>query len=1458
MRLNHPRTGIFFLPAALAGILLGVVLPSSHMRMIQAEPSSSSSTRASSGSSEAAAVVSSSGDFQILPAAGEEQQDSANVNQNNDIHNDNHSYYYDHGRALTEWVRNTPGGYLHPSVELRRAAASRVAAAASSSSTSSSSSSTSPAPHYYSVFATHSIAVGEVLMRIPRTMVLDPGMPQIGDRVIATFADPPEDDSTDEEEETPQPQPGGDYPGRVTNIHSDGTYDVLCDTDDEPETHIESDQVRHEESPVNCATVRLLANALRQSGDAATNTTNSTASSASSLPYEPYAQYLRSLPKGQLPVAWSSHGQSLLRQLLGTKGDRDDDENDDDDDENAALPPDGWEGWLKHDYYPRCLGRRAMPRQPLQPDIDDLYWDEIAYLLVTQRSWDELLIPVFDMLSHRNGKWLNTDNVPLRLDDDDDDDDNNNDDKDNRDVVVFARRDIAAGEELYTSYNMCRDCDGRARHYGTPEILRDYGFVEDYPRRFVFAEHDVSFDVDLIYDPTTGFPTDRVSVEWTDSIPNGPSLDFLRDQHQRLLDWHRDVVSNNADDPKKPTLRSTVPQHEWEVIVQYAEALITAVGAAVSSVEDGSDGTDACVFGSPTCSQRLYPLLRPSGEESWTHFRPVTCDWHKEFSYDKWENVAEFKTPYQEMAFDINPTMDNDMCFDLDSVVQMCASYRPHYHEMFVHYPARFVPDVKRIIFIGGGDSMLLHEALKYPSLELVVGLELDQAVVRNSFRFFGTQPHWDNEKVEWWFGDATKSLLVLPKEYFGSFDLVLVDLSETVMALSVTDKLDVMEALKLLVHPTGGILVQNEYDHFLEQSRLFRDALTIHYYGVPVVCSQSLVLASNGVDFLRGPVKHHEIDTLFPLLKEDDVRYEIIRDYQRNATNGRQLDDASCPSTTTSEGASSPISQVRSPGVVMIIEAEQVAVDLEKTEALQKLLESAFRQSGLTPVTSMVSSSTMTKKTSIGGDLRTLTFLLEEGYAVARAFPKHAYLALDVHLWSRQDRHDATRRALRDVVGSHATATSAFRIVAGGMFGTEGWSVDAAKLGPPLEDDACSSGTSKHSGGAKQAAKTPAAKATKEGLEERALKESLDILRVGRVSVAVLCGSHVKECQSVKWLKAQDSKAKNVIPIVACKSLETLGSDPNPEENDRMAKCEAEIVNLLQQSTTDTKIRVIVVDASATYPLARIVTRILKTEDHKKAFVAKDLFVQATVTDVADWRKSFVDTFRKGLFGDDPVYRAEVHFNGTVAGVDDFRVAVASSGSRFFPKQVSQFVERMEQSTGLTAIIESIRAGNFQYEADFVAEGSFSHDSYDLTDQRKQWKEQLPIGLQTVFQMERLVGEDELSCQRLKNALTKSVSLIGSHDRATMVELEQGRVGDGCVVSQLWSDGNVVLLWDGRNHVDINLFTLGGESVSEKFQEHFLARVASLKTMLRDQFPRGIGRVVNYPRPKGDPHWMT
>lgn len=174
--------------------------------------------------------------------------------------------------------------------------------------------------------------------------------------------------------------------------------------------------------------------------------------------YAPYMEYLLSQPHGQLPSTWSEAGQDVLLRLTGARGanvmdDDDDDENNDRirvDENPPLIPPFGAISWLDDEWRSECQGG------------NDLL-DQQAFLLVIQRGWDDLMIPLYDLLSHRNGPWHNTATAQSVHDTTTDA------------IRVVASRHIRAGEELYGSYTECSDCGGRVNTYGTPEILRDYG-----------------------------------------------------------------------------------------------------------------------------------------------------------------------------------------------------------------------------------------------------------------------------------------------------------------------------------------------------------------------------------------------------------------------------------------------------------------------------------------------------------------------------------------------------------------------------------------------------------------------------------------------------------------------------------------------------------------------------------------------------------------------------------------------------------------------------------------------------------------------------------------------------------------------------------------------------------------------------------------------------------------------
>jgi hypothetical protein len=101
--------------------------------------------------------------------------------------------------------------------------------------------------------------------------------------------------------------------------------------------------------------------------------------------YAPYVNYLLDTqPPGSMPSSWSEAGKALFKSVLGGYGDY-----------PIKLPlQDDPFPWVQ-EWHTNCDGSD----DPLE---------EYAALLVVQRSWDDIMIPVMDMLSHRNGYWLNS------------------------------------------------------------------------------------------------------------------------------------------------------------------------------------------------------------------------------------------------------------------------------------------------------------------------------------------------------------------------------------------------------------------------------------------------------------------------------------------------------------------------------------------------------------------------------------------------------------------------------------------------------------------------------------------------------------------------------------------------------------------------------------------------------------------------------------------------------------------------------------------------------------------------------------------------------------------------------------------------------------------------------------------------------------------------------------------
>lgn len=362
----------------------------------------------------------------------------------------------------------------------------------------------------FGMFAKHDIVSKEVLLDIPPSCLFTSGPPLVGDRVIVNF-----DES-------------GEWSGaEVIGVNSArNKFHVLYDDGYEEKRVPATLLYKEDQQEAICGTIHNLIEEMKL-GDQSE--------------FAPYVNYLLDLKPGQIPSAWSQAGQDLLNGILRTD-----------------LPPEEATGWSMSEM---C-------------GVSDDPFDQNAAFIQVWRSWDDVLIPVFDFMSHRNGHYLNTENDNVLW---------------SKPVLVRASRDIAAGEELYTSYNFCPDCGARAEYYGTAEIFRDYGFVEEFPQRWFFPKHDIAFSLE----EEAGYGGLR--VDWLQPKPSGRGIAFMERQIQRLKEiLAADLTSLDLD----------IPNEELDVIEQYCDALIVALSHAIDSLGnlEQSQGPNCSANSSETCN----------------------------------------------------------------------------------------------------------------------------------------------------------------------------------------------------------------------------------------------------------------------------------------------------------------------------------------------------------------------------------------------------------------------------------------------------------------------------------------------------------------------------------------------------------------------------------------------------------------------------------------------------------------------------------------------------------------------------------------------------------------------------------------------------------------------------------------------------------------------------------------
>jgi len=141
------------------------------------------------------------------------------------------------------------------------------------------------------------------------------------------------------------------------------------------------------------------------------------------------------------------------------------------------------------------------------------------------------------------------------------------------------------------------------------------------------------------------------------------------------------------------------------------------------------------------------------------------------FSIRVTQQLYAAQSEYQHIAVYDSPEFGRFLT--LDGVMMLTERDEFIYHEMMVHVPMAVNPGIRRVLVIGAGDGGVARELGKYPGIERVDIVEIDEEVVKTCRRFLpGTACGFDDARMHLHFEDGLKFI----RHTDSAYDLILVD----------------------------------------------------------------------------------------------------------------------------------------------------------------------------------------------------------------------------------------------------------------------------------------------------------------------------------------------------------------------------------------------------------------------------------------------------------------------------------------------------------------------------------------------------------------------------------------------------------------------------------------------------------------------------------------------------------
>lgn len=144
---------------------------------------------------------------------------------------------------------------------------------------------------------------------------------------------------------------------------------------------------------------------------------------------------------------------------------------------------------------------------------------------------------------------------------------------------------------------------------------------------------------------------------------------------------------------------------------------------------------------------------------------------HVKFSIQVDKQLYTSQSEFQRI--DIFESKEFGRFLTLDGYMMLTEKDEFIYHEMMVHVPMAVHPSVRKVLVIGGGDGGTVRELVRYPQIEEIDLVEIDEEVVKACKEFLPqTACGFQDPRVKLYYEDGLRFI----RKYVDTYDLILVD----------------------------------------------------------------------------------------------------------------------------------------------------------------------------------------------------------------------------------------------------------------------------------------------------------------------------------------------------------------------------------------------------------------------------------------------------------------------------------------------------------------------------------------------------------------------------------------------------------------------------------------------------------------------------------------------------------